>query len=341
MCQVSSNILRSSRDKRIDLLRFVALMGVILAHVGPSSFWLQARNFDVPLMVLLSGMSFSYSSGVKISYVNYSWKRFKRLVIPVWCFLTFYFICFPELDFKCILSSYFLISGIGYVWVIRVFLITSLLAPLLYTISSRIRSNATYIALIFFTSLLLELFLHVFRSQAENNLYIKTVFITLPYIWIFMLGIRIKHLKQFENYTILLSYGTILVAILIYYFMQSGQFFPTQYYKYPPRLYYISYALIVSFVLLLFSNRLVIWADNLGPISKVFYWTSQHSIWIYLWHILLVKLVSAFTCVWVRYFLCVIGSVVITYFQTLIIKYISNKIENVKVKNNIRLIFEG
>ncbi len=46
------------RDEKVDLLRFVGLAMVVMAHVGAPTLLFQFRNFDVPLMVLLSGISF-------------------------------------------------------------------------------------------------------------------------------------------------------------------------------------------------------------------------------------------------------------------------------------------
>lgn len=48
---------RKNRDQSIDLLRFIALTGIIIVHIHPSAFWIQLRNFDVPLLVFLSGVS--------------------------------------------------------------------------------------------------------------------------------------------------------------------------------------------------------------------------------------------------------------------------------------------
>lgn len=45
------------RDRSIDLLRFIALTGIVIVYIHPSEFWTQLRNFDVPLMVFLSGVS--------------------------------------------------------------------------------------------------------------------------------------------------------------------------------------------------------------------------------------------------------------------------------------------
>lgn len=40
------------RDLSIDILRFIALSGIILVHINPSLFWCQLRSFDVLLIVL-------------------------------------------------------------------------------------------------------------------------------------------------------------------------------------------------------------------------------------------------------------------------------------------------
>ena len=46
------------RDYSIDILRFIELSGIILVHIEPAAFWCQLRSFDVPQMVLLSGVSY-------------------------------------------------------------------------------------------------------------------------------------------------------------------------------------------------------------------------------------------------------------------------------------------
>ena len=63
------------RDQGIDVLRWLAITGIIIAHVNPSAFWLQLRSFDVPLMVLLSGICFGVSAKLGKGYY---WKRFSN-----------------------------------------------------------------------------------------------------------------------------------------------------------------------------------------------------------------------------------------------------------------------
>ncbi len=101
------------RNEKIDLLRFIGLIMIIFAHVGYSGFFMQIRNFDVPLMVVVSGMSFSIGYKNE-SYIQYLWKRVKRLLFPVWIFLTIYFstllLVLPSaeaLNLRTILRSYY------------------------------------------------------------------------------------------------------------------------------------------------------------------------------------------------------------------------------------------
>lgn len=69
---------KTMRDKRIDILRGVAILFIILAHISPPNNLLQLRTFDVPLITMLLGMSFSLSTKEE-KYRVYLFKRFKRL----------------------------------------------------------------------------------------------------------------------------------------------------------------------------------------------------------------------------------------------------------------------
>jgi fucose 4-O-acetylase-like acetyltransferase len=84
------------RNLKIDALRFICIISIFLAHSKPENAWVaQLRIFDVVLMVLLLANSFYVSAAnKKISYVNYVKKRFNRLVIPTWIFLTIFFAFF-------------------------------------------------------------------------------------------------------------------------------------------------------------------------------------------------------------------------------------------------------
>lgn len=77
------------RNNAIDFLRFLGLSLIICIHISPPYLISQVRAFDVCLMVFVSGLAAS-ERNIK-NYWKYIWKRTKRLVIPVWIFLTGYF----------------------------------------------------------------------------------------------------------------------------------------------------------------------------------------------------------------------------------------------------------
>ena len=79
------------RDEKIDFLRFLCLAMIILAHMYPPGIIFQIRNFDVPLMVLVASLSFRASFRAQ-AYMSYLWSRAKRLILPVWIFLSIYFL---------------------------------------------------------------------------------------------------------------------------------------------------------------------------------------------------------------------------------------------------------
>lgn len=54
-----------TRDFSIDILRAIALMGIVCIHIKPSIVLAELRNFDVSLMVFLSGISFAISNSYK------------------------------------------------------------------------------------------------------------------------------------------------------------------------------------------------------------------------------------------------------------------------------------
>ncbi len=102
------------------------------------------RRFDVPFMVVISGYLFSKSrlsyQKDNISILDYLYSRIRRLVYPTWMFLTIFFagsflvsklLGIDFIKINTIIRSYLLIDGIGYVWIIRIYLIVGFFGPLL------------------------------------------------------------------------------------------------------------------------------------------------------------------------------------------------------------------
>jgi fucose 4-O-acetylase-like acetyltransferase len=74
--------------------------------------------------------------------------------------------------------------------------------------------------------------------------------------------------------------------------METGNLVPTQAHKYPPTLYYFSYALTISLAAWLVSGRCSNLLEKFGTAKAIVLFAAQNSIWIYLWHIPLVKLIQ-------------------------------------------------
>ena len=98
--------MQEKRNIGIDILKVLGTLLIMLAHVNPPVIIFQARNFDVVLLVIVSGMLFSNSYKRSKGYFQYTIKRFIRLVIPVWICLTIFFLG----NYIC--STYFLLGTI-------------------------------------------------------------------------------------------------------------------------------------------------------------------------------------------------------------------------------------
>ena len=87
--------LKVIRDVRLDLMRFLGVLIIMIAHAGPS-FWLfQLRNFGTPLLIVTSALTYAEIYSVrKLDLKTFYRKRLTRLIIPAWIFLTLFFVSF-------------------------------------------------------------------------------------------------------------------------------------------------------------------------------------------------------------------------------------------------------
>ena len=202
----------SSRDYTIDTLRAIGLIGIILAHVSPPLFIKVARTFDVPLMVIVSGLSYSGSSSSALTYGKYCQKRVLRLIAPTWLFLVVFFSFFYTIDLLTgnntmtlskILHSFLLTNkgGIGYVWIIRVFVIVAILAPIAKTIGVKLKENRLHYVFIIVVLLFYSYFAEISNSHYKYNFssissifYNEYIIYSVPYLLLFLIGITVKEM---------------------------------------------------------------------------------------------------------------------------------------------------
>lgn len=333
---MSSSI--KSRDVSFDVLRWIALTGIILVHSKPSVFWTQLRNFDVPLMVLVSAICFSLTAGDGVKSIkDYYLKRFVRLILPAWVFLSGYFvICYivgKDFSLGKFVMCYTLTTS-WYFWIIRILVFMAIIAPWLFHFSKQI----TNIKLIVICALGLVLS-EILANFSFGYIYLIVVMF-LPYTVYYCIGMNISRFsdRQIRN-TGLLFLGLYLVIALILYH-KTGTYISTDDYKYPPQIYYTSYALGISFILYVYRSKIVVLLKAIR-LQKFASFVGAHTLWIYFWHIPIVEYMAEHFNTITTFVTVYFVSIFVTYLQSVIINKICSGINNQKLRKNLQMIFIG
>lgn len=327
------------RDVSIDVLRWLALTGIIMVHISPSPFWEQVRSFDVPMMVFLSAYCFSQSSYIKVdSYKAYCIKRFKRLVLPCWFFLIAYFfvyykvLCHP-IDWLNVGLCFSLLTP-WYLWIIRIFVLMSLIAPLIMRPVMRMSSK------VFFLTIASGLCINELLCHLSKSYGYVVMIMTFSYILVFIYGIYVDKLSN-KQLSIIGCCALLLFLMMAFlYIHKHGNFILVGRYKYPPSLYYLSYAyMCISF---LWGMRLKI-TTALRKLSllRIVTFIGSHTLWIYLWHIPVVSLATPLHSATIRFIFVYLIAIIITYVQSCIVKQLCSHMKNDCLRKNIMYVFIG
>lgn len=327
-----------NRLKNIDILKIIGLLCIILAHVEPNGIIFQLRNFDVVLMIMISSYLFIINNDKNKSKIDckYLIKRIKRLLIPTWIFLVIFFIIsktFTNYSLKAIIHSFLLHEGIGYVWVIRIYLMVAVLLPILVPMLKKKYSYLVIIILyiIYEISAQIGIF-NINIIMADIIAYI------IPTILIIAVTYWVSNNK--EKKIVIFSLINFLIFILcgLIIYKLTGKIENTNYMKYPFRIYYLSYAFFISTILILIT-RIKVVTDLLY--NKFVEIISKSSLWIYLWHILFVILIKTVypNLNWIIKYICVLGlSISITYIQNKMLDIFEKK---KNINKEIFSIFRG
>lgn len=309
------------RDLRLDYIRVIGILLVIMAHTSLNNYVSNIRPFDVAMLVCVAGASYSFSKPITSfkEYLNYLKKRFIRLVIPVWLFLTFYFALTFLLSgemiysFSTMASTYLLLNGIGYVWIFRIMLMMALINPLLRIISDKINSSFSKalmleLALIFFNELLAIICIYVFGDSILFKIIKMTVCYFIGYGILSIMGMIFIKLKTNDLVKLIVINGVIVLLSTYIY----GVFSPSDF-KYPPMAQFICYGLFACILFyLLFSWK----TSSNVTINKAIVWLSKYSLNVYLAHILVIFLLGYFNLEFtpIIHYLVIMGvSISITY----------------------------
>ncbi len=328
-----------SKEIVIDILKVIGLLLIILAHISTNPIINQIRSFDVPLLVIISGMlsvkSFNKCTNVK----EYYKKRVARLLIPTYIFIILYFLLVKVLkmfvgdfsyktDWNSVIRSFLLMDGIGYVWIIRVYLLTALSTPLLIKMKEKLNTKIYFSILI----LIYILYEFTFIIFGNSNYFLQYIlYYIIPYGIILAIGIEISdnkvNNKKIQN-VICISFGIIYLICIAVNMAIKGEFVYTSQFKYPPRIYYISYAIFVSILLIILISKIKIYKLS----EKFVYITrfiSRHSLWIYFWHVIYISLLQ-WSNIHISQILEYIIIVIISVLTTILQNSIIDKIEKNK-----------
>ncbi|TFH44939.1 hypothetical protein E3305_01635 [Streptococcus equinus] len=125
--------------------------------------------------------------------------------------------------------------------------------------------------------------------------------------------------EKWNNVTIMVSF-LIFVVYAVYLYRENGYFIQTQEYKYPFQLYYLSYGIFASGILIKVTKKVTL-AGFLY--DKVILFISSHSLWIYI----PVTLLNHFGLAWyIKYVLILIIASVLTFCQSKIVEKLQGKV---------------
>lgn len=337
------------------MLRAIGLIMVIFAHASPPDFLFQIRNFDVPLMVLISGMSFGLTYTGQEPYRAYVWKRIKRLLLPTWIFLTIYLSLISILGLSSVedlsvlgtVRNYLLVGSVGYLWIIRVFLMIALVAPFISAVREKTGAKGRYLSKLLLIFVGYEVcryfFLPYMHSGLVQEIAYLTILLAVPYSLIFALGLRVFQNSNKENMLLLLSSLSVFLVSAFLTWRSNGSFVPTQQYKYPPSTYFLSYALTVSLFFWIIGHELWNAVAKNKTLKRFFLFVAKNSMWIYLWHLPLAEASKSVSVNFVyKFFAMLLISICITFVQVWFVRNIMvPKASNARLQKNLKVLLTG
>ncbi len=295
---------KDQRKIGFDVLKVIGLVCIVLAHTNAPDSIMFLRSFDVPIMVIISGSLFVYSSENKnIAFWPYMKHRFIRLLSPTWAFLVLFFsltfVIFSLMGkpypFSAgqIASSFALLKGIGYVWIIRVFILVAMIAPLLLKIHRQFMNNYFYLLLLMMCYICYEILYKLvgtFDNIVIDTIMQQIIFYLLPYACLFGLGLSLPNMSKKTLSILAASFLLVLSGVVIYNYYFARSLNIAQY-KYPPQLYYVTYGTIISLLLYrMVSDESI---TNKYMVNTITF-MSSFSLWIYLWHIFFLYCLNIF-----------------------------------------------
>ena len=225
--------------------------------------------------------------------------------------------------------------SVGYVYIIRVFLLVMICTPLFLISNSKpncsVVCGGKYLIISIILFVFLEffvLFVHFSDNGFVGVLYNQYFIYAMAYSIPFLIGYSLKTLpRERVRLTILIAIAVLVIGTIIYYLFNGLPFVITPTFKYPPHAYYIIYGCCIS--VLLYCIRYVEPVQKIVNKMKWAIFVGQNTIWIYFWHILFLLIVGRITSYWLlKYIVVYTLSVFAFLLQYKIVKKLNYKFLN-------------
>lgn len=163
------------------------------------------------------------------------------------------------------------------------FLIIALLSPFYVKLANRFN----LFSFILFDALVSFVYLSLPRFEYEfiNDLVSEAVIPAISYGVMFIIGYKVSRLHNQDVNNLLIFVSCLFITLVACYFYMEGRFVGPQTFKYPPTIYYISYAIVMIFILRKFISVLLNKLKESSMLGSFIKFISMNTIWIYLWHI--------------------------------------------------------
>ena len=203
------------------------------------------------------------------------------------------------IDWQDIANGYMLKtdSMMGYLWIIRVFLLIMLITPFLLKIKN---INSKYLIPILIVccgvQYLLVCLKDMITDPSLKEFCSDYVLFLTGYSILFVAGIGMSYVKTYSIRQLCLSV-VFLIVVLGGYVMLYGLPFHvlSQAMKYPPNFWYLMYGMSFSICVWVVFNRY----RKLFSKCKFLEWVGRNTMWLYLWHIICLRIAWRVSDSWI------------------------------------------
>ncbi len=286
------------RYYEIDVLRGLGILAIILIHVSAyflkdplAKFVWDYSQFTVQTFVFVSGYLFFLKNPLenRKTFWSYLKKRARRLLIPYWSFLVFYFAIIAVFSLGTLTPEFFIrwltltTTGNELNWFVVLFLQFVILLPLL-SYWAKNRKWLFYLYSLFALSSSLLLLGYNIPLNYKLTMW-------LPWSLILIVSWYTARYEKRRWFYPVAIVGSFFIFFVLRYRLQildhSLSFYDN---KYPPNLYFLSYGIWVTLLLLWLSGRGVFSAKWF---QKSITFLGVHSYSIFFVHFLIIFLLAS------------------------------------------------